>query len=275
VRGEFIDLDGARLYYYAAGTRGAGEPVVFIHGFATSGHLWSDVVSLMPGGHRLVVLDLLGYGRSDPPGTRPLTLHAHAGRVVALLDALGVSAACVVGHGMGGGVAQSLALHWPARVARLALLSSIGFGGWATRDVVLARATLPITRHLPPAWLLSMVRTELERGYVDPLRASHSIDKYVRPFATIDGRRSLVRHIRALDARETAMLAPRLGEIACPTAVVWGGQDPFLPTALGRRLADAIPGATLEVVPGARHFLPEDAPRQVADALAALLARTT
>lgn len=273
MRGEFIDLAGARLYYYAAGTRGAGEPVVFLHGFATSGHLWNDVVSLMPAGHRLIVVDLLGYGRSDPPGSRPLTLHAHAERVVALLDALGVAAACVVGHGIGGGVAQSLAVHWPARVARLALVSSIGFGGWATRDVILARATLPLTRRLPPAWLLSLVRTELERGYGDPSRAVHSIDKYVRPFATPDGRDALVRHIRALDARETAALALRLGEIACPAAVVWGAQDPFLPLTLGRRLAGAIRGATLEIVPAARHFLPEEDPRPLADAMAALLTR--
>jgi pimeloyl-ACP methyl ester carboxylesterase len=273
VRGEFIDLGGARLYYYAAGTRGAGEPVVFVHGFATSGHLWSDVVSLMPAGHRLIVLDLLGHGRSDPPGARALTLHAHAQRTVALLDALGVSAATVVGHGVGGGIAQSLVMHWPARVARLALVSSVGFGGWATRDVVLTRATLAITRHLPPAWLLSMVRTELERGYGDPFRAVRSIDKYVRPFATLEGRATLVRHIRALDARETSALAPGLREVTCPAAVLWGAQDPFLPPSLGERLAEAIPGATLEVVPGARHFLPEEAPRQVADALAALLAR--
>lgn len=273
MRGEFIDLAGARLYYYAAGTRGAGEPVVFLHGFATSGHLWSDVVALMPGGHRLIVLDLLGYGRSDPPTSRALTLDAHAERVVALLDALGVSAACVVGHGVGGGVAQALAVRWPDRVARLALVSSVAFGGWAPRDLVLARATLPITSRLPPPWLLSMVRTELERGYGDPLRAGHSIDKYLRPFATDEGRQALVAHIRALDARETASLAPRLGAVACPAAVVWGAQDPFLPAALGRRLADAIPGATLDVVPGTRHFLPEEAPRQVADALGGLLAR--
>jgi pimeloyl-ACP methyl ester carboxylesterase len=158
-------------------------------------------------------------------------------------------------------------------VARLALVSSIGFGGWATRDVILARATLPITRHLPPAWLLSMVRTELERGYGDPSRAVHSIDKYVRPFATEEGRSALVRHIHALDARETAALAPRLREIACPAAVLWGAHDPFLPVSLGRRLADAIPGASFDVVAGARHFIPEEAPRQVGDVLAALLAR--
>jgi len=72
MRGEFLDLSGARLYYYAAGTRGAGVPVVFIHGFPTSSHLWNDVVPLMPQGHRLVVLDLLGFGRSDRPLTRPV-----------------------------------------------------------------------------------------------------------------------------------------------------------------------------------------------------------
>jgi pimeloyl-ACP methyl ester carboxylesterase len=164
-------------------------------------------------------------------------------------------------------------VHWPARVARLALLSSVAFGGWTTREMLLARAALPLTRHLPPAWLLSLVRTELERGYDDAARASHSIDRYLRPFATTGGRDALVRHLRALDARETAALAPRLGGITCPTAVLWGVQDPFLPSSLGRRLADAIPGATCDVVPGARHFLPEDTPRPVAEALAALLDR--
>ncbi len=273
MRGEFIDLDGARLYYYAAGSRGAGEPIVFVHGFATSGHLWGDVVSLMPAGHRLIVLDLLGYGRSDPPSTRQLSLRAHAERVVGLLDALGVGDACVVGHGLGGGVAQSLALHWPQRVSRLALVSSIGFARWPTRDVRIARAVLPLLRRLPPAWLLSMVRAELERGYRDAGHAIHSIDKYLRPFGTPSGRDALVRHIAALDARETAELGEQLAEIDVPTAVVCGTHDPFLPVALARRLADAIPGATLKIIAGARHLLPEDAPRPLADTLTALCAR--
>src|SRR6476619_6272310 len=82
VRGEFLDLSGARLYYYAAGTRGAGVPAVFIHGFPTSSHLWNDVIPLIPPGHRLVVLDLLGYGRSDRPGARRVDAQAHAERVV-------------------------------------------------------------------------------------------------------------------------------------------------------------------------------------------------
>jgi pimeloyl-ACP methyl ester carboxylesterase len=65
----------------------------------------------------------------------------------------------------------------------------------------------------------------------------------------------------------------RLGEITIPTSVIWGAHDSFLPVKIGRRLAAAIPGATLTVVPHARHFVPEDAPRPLTDALAALLAR--
>ena len=273
VRGEFIDLDGARLYYYAAGTRGVGEPVVFIHGFPTSGHLWNDVIPLMPQGHRLVVLDLLGYGRSDPPSDRPLTLRAHAERVVALMDALGIQQACVVGHDLGGGVAQAMAVHAPARVTRLALIDSVAFTGWATRDVRFARTVLRLTAKVPPRWVLAVLRADLERGYEDSTRAVHSIDRFIRPFATEEGRNAFMQHLRALDAGETRALAERLGEISIPTAVIWGANDSFLPVKLGRRLAAAIPNASLTIVPGARHFLPEDAPRPLTDAIAALLTR--
>src|SRR5262245_5442385 len=110
MRGEFVEIDSARLYYYAAGTRGAGEPVIFLHVFPTTRHLWPDVAALMPPGQRLVVTDLLGYGRSDPPGNRSLTLHAHAARVAGLMDNLRIPNACIVGHGVGGGIAQALAI---------------------------------------------------------------------------------------------------------------------------------------------------------------------
>jgi pimeloyl-ACP methyl ester carboxylesterase len=272
VRGEFVDVEGARLYYYAAGTRGVGAPVVFLHGFPTSGHLWGDVITQMPSGHRLVVVDLLGYGRSDPPGGRPLTLRAHAGRVVGLLDALGIRSACVVGHELGGGVAQSLALDWPSRVSRMALIDSVALDGWPTRDVRVARALLPLLRLLPAMWLLPIFRAALERGYFDGVHAMHSIAKYQRAFASDDGCRVLLAHLAALDARETIALGARLGALRIPTAVIWGSHDPFLRMSLGARLARAIPGATFDILSGARHFTPEEEPRDIATILERLLA---
>ena len=274
MRGEFIDLAGARLYYYAAGTRGAGDPVVFIHGFPTSSHLWADVVPLMPAGHRLVVLDLLGFGRSDRPLGRDLSLRGHAERVLGLMDALGINRACVVGHDVGGGVAQVLATRWPQRVSHLCLVDSIAFDAWPAREVKLARAMLPLTRHLPPAWLLSIVRRDLCRGYMNEERCAGSVDRYVKPFLGPDGRDAFVAHVNALDPAETVALEPRLGGIVCPTAILWGEHDPFLPASVARRLHAAIPGSTLAVLPGIRHFVPEEAPEKVAEAVEKLIRDT-
>lgn len=273
MRGEFLDLSGARVYYYAAGTRGAGEPVVFLHGFPTSGRLWSDVVPLMPSGHRIVVVDLLGYGRSDRPLDRPVDVRAHAERVLELLDQLRIDQACVVGHGIGGGIAQSLAIRHAERVSRLCLVDSVAFDRWPTMEARLARASLPLTRFLPPNVLVSILRRDLSRGYNDAERAARSMDVYLRPFANSDGRDALIAHIRALTSDETRELGDQLGRIRAATAVVWGQGDRVIPLWVAKRLQQAIPGATLDVIPGARHFTPEEAPRQVADAIGALLGR--
>jgi pimeloyl-ACP methyl ester carboxylesterase len=139
--------------------------------------------------------------------------------------------------------------------------------------VKLARAMLPLTRHLPATWLLSILRTDLLRGYQDHERGLRSIEQYVRPFASAEGRDAFMEHLLALDSADTIAVAPRLKEIAAPTAIVWGRHDPFLPADLGRRLQQAIPSSTLQFVPSGRHFLPEDAPAKIGDALTELLAR--
>jgi pimeloyl-ACP methyl ester carboxylesterase len=273
MRGEFFDLDGVRLYGFAGGRRGEGAPVVLLHGFPTSSHLWTGVVPLLPEGHRVLVLDLLGFGRSDRPGDHALTLRAHAERVIAVLDLLRVERACVVGHEMGAALAQLLAVRWPARVSHLGLVSAAAFDCWPVRELKLARAMLPLTRNLPPNWLLSLLRVDLVRGYAGPERGAHSVDMYLRPFAGLDGRDALTRHLAALDVAEVAALAARAGDVVAPTAVVWGEHDPFLPPAVGVRLHGVLPGSTLHVVPDARHFVPEEAPAQVAAAITELLTR--
>jgi pimeloyl-ACP methyl ester carboxylesterase len=260
MRGEFVDVGGTRLYYYAAGSRGAGEPIVLIHGFPTSSHLWRDVVPLLPSGRRVVVLDLLGFGRSDRPTEHDLSIKGHAERVIALLDALRIQYAAIVGHDLGGGIAQYLAVRHPTRVERLCLIDSVGFDEWPTRQIRMAKATLPLTRHLPTTWILSALRSEMERGYAEEARGARSIDIYIRPFCSPEGRDVLVEHLEALDPEETVALAPRLGEIMAPTAVITGAHDPFLMPHVARQLHEAIPHSTLDVIPDVRHFTPEESP---------------
>ena len=273
MRGEFVDVAGSRLYYYAAGSRGAGEPVVLLHGFPTSGHLWGEVVRDLPAGHRIIVVDLLGYGRSDRPGTARVDIRGHADRIASLLDALGINFACVVGHDIGGAVALTLGVRHAQRVSRLGLVSAAAFDAWPTREVRVARAMLPLTRHLPAAWIVSAMRADLLRGYANGTQGVHSVERYVRPFSDAEGRGALVQHLLQLDARDTAALTPRLRDIVQPTAIVWGRHDPFLPVEVGLRLHAAIPHSTLDVVEDGHHFVPEEAPQAVARAITALLAR--
>jgi pimeloyl-ACP methyl ester carboxylesterase len=228
---------------------------------------------LVPAGHRVVVLDLLGYGRSDRPLKRPVGIRGHAERVIELLDLLGINYATIVGHDVGGGIAQWLAVRYPHRVSRLCLIDSVAFAEWPTRNVKLARAMLPLTRHLPATWLLSILRGDLLRGYQDHDRGVRSIELYVRPFASPEGRDAFMEHLLALDSSDTGAIAGRLKEIMAPTTILWGRHDPFLPVELGHRLQTAIPGSTLDVLSTGSHFLPEDAPARVGDALKALLGR--
>lgn len=272
MRGEFIDLGGRRLYYYAAGSRGAGEPIVLIHGFPTSSHLWSELVPLLPEGHRVVVVDLLGYGRSDPPGSADLSLHAHGSRLVALMDALGIARATLVGHHLGGGVAQAVATSHPERVCGLALLHSIGVDAVLAGRLAAARAFLGLVRWIPVGAALPLLHRELSAWYNDGYRGGHSVDQYLRPFHGA-GYRSLLRHFAALEPAETQVIAARLSSVAVPSTVIAGRRDVALPASVAERLHAAIPHSTLDFIQDARHFSPEEAPRRVAESLATLLRR--
>lgn len=276
MRGEFVDVGGSRLYYYAAGTRGAGDPVVLLHGFPTSSRLWHALVPDFAPGHRLVIADLPGFGRSDPPrlgvaGAAGCAAHADALR--ALLDDLGVERAILVGHGMGGGVAQAFAVQWPERVSALALVSSAAFGVRPRGMARFARALGPLARFTPPTLLAGFVHGSVRRGFADISRSRLTLDTCLRHFTTSGGRDALAAHLRALGECDTTRWSARLGELTMPAAVIWGADDPFYPRALGERLQQAIPGATLTVIPGAAHFVPEDSPDQLRRALEQLFIR--
>lgn len=272
MRGEFIDLGSRRLYYYAAGSRGAGEPIILIHGFPTSSHLWSELVPLLPEGHRVVVVDLLGYGRSDPPGSADLSLQGHAARLIALMDELGIERATLAGHHLGGGIAQAVATSNPERVRALALVHSMGMDAVLAGPVAAARAFLGLVRLIPGQTVLRLLHRELSTWYSDSYRGGHSVDQYLRPFQG-GGYRSLLRHLAALEPAQTQAIAERLSAISVPTAIIAGRRDPAMPASVAQRLHSVIPHSTLDIIEDARHFSPEEAPRRVADALAALVRR--
>jgi len=276
MRGEFVDVGGTRLYYYAAGTRGGGDPVLFLHGFPGSSHGWRLMTPLMPEGRRLIVVDLMGCGRSDGPGATPAhsgTVVHHAGLIRRLLDDLAVARIAVVGHALGAVIAQAIALDDPSRVSALCLVSCPAFDAWPRSLARLARLARPLAPLLGAPLMAGFVHGSAIRGYADRDEGRRSLDVSLRAYPSRLGNAALASHFDAMRDPGIAAIGARLGELDLPVSIVWGEDDPFLAPSVGERLRSAMRGATLDVIPGARHFVPEDAPERCARDVCALLAR--
>lgn len=271
MRGEFVEIGSDRLYYYAAGTRGQGDPIILLHGFPTSSHVWSNLVGLLPAGHRIVVPDLLGFGRSDTGDAADLSIRGHAARTIALLDQLGITRCCLIGHQMGACIAIAVAATVPQRVSHLALLHPLAGDVTFSATFAVLRAFMPLVRLVPMAALRAPIRRELARWFGDPVRARPSIDQYLRSWKEPVRRRQLLRQMAALTAADVMECTRQLESMTIPVAIVAGNDDPAVPRVALDRVRAAQPNATLDIIRDARHFSPEESPERVADVVARLI----
>lgn len=247
----------------------------------------------MPEGRRLVVLDLMGCGRSDSvrrptrtasdtgshtapsvvDGGTGTTFDTQAALVVGLMDDLSIARAAIIGHGIGAALAQAITVRHPDRVSALCLMSSPAFAVWPRRMARLARMCTPFAGLIGAPILASFVHGSAIRGYADRDAGRRALDVSLRPYPARLGCDALVSQLGSMRDAAIARVGALLGGIAVPTAVIWGASDPFLAPSVGEQLRAAIPHATLDVIPGARHFVAEDAPIECAQLATALLAR--
>ena len=236
---------------------GEGPPVVLIHGFPQSSFVWRDLAPLLSSRFRVIVPDLIGSGDSDKPLGVPIGLAAQAGYIGELLDALRVERYAVIGHSVGGGVAQLLALDGEG-VDAMVLMSSTAFDAWPT----------PLTREiqgLPPdqrveLFVHSGIRASFRVGMVHPDRITpDQVMEYLRPWSGPQNVEAFFRFADAMDGKGLADREDDLGRLEIPVLIFWGEEDEFYPPSIAERLNEAIPTSTLGLLPGCRHFLVEDA----------------
>jgi 2-hydroxymuconate-semialdehyde hydrolase len=251
----------------------AAEPVLLIHGIPTHGGLWNEVAVQLATRAWVLAPDMLGYGESSPPDGAPVDIERQAGYLLRVLDELGIERVTVVGHDIGGGVAQILAVRHADRVARLGLVNAVCYDSWPIPEMKAVQKTAGAVEHLPAGLTTAGLKLYLRRGFVDQDRAGRYLDDFLEPFSDGGGPKVFVDHARALDSRVTEDLAPMLPELQIPVAVVWGRQDPFQKPTYAERLVGDIPAAELTWIDDASHYAPADAPAQVAAALERLLDR--
>lgn len=265
VPGRYVRLGDATVFVAEAGQ---GPAVVFVHGFGGSSFSWRGVLPVLAARHRVVALDLPGFGWSERNARIALDHRAQARRVRELLDHLGIAAAVVTGHSMGGAIAQHLALEAPERVAGLVLVAPMDASAPLRRGHLRARRQLfmagvrAVTMVRPVA--LAAVRRALRSMVFDPATVSDElVAGYAEPLMR-PGTAACVAKMAADVSDEPAADVSRVG---VPTLVVSGERDPVIPLERTARLAAKIPGARHDILPGTGHLPPDEAP----DRLAALI----
>lgn len=250
---------GVSLEYVEQGSPD-GLPVLFCHGLTDSRRSFEPVLPHLPRSIRAFAVSQRGHGDSSRPETG-YRVRDFAADLAAFLDAVGVERAVVVGHSMGGFIAQRYALDYPGRTAGLVLESTwAGFGG---NPVVLEFAELVAGLEDPiePGFAAEFQRSTLARPIPDDFLAA-VIQESLKVPARVW--KAALQGLLEVDHR------PELPTIQAPTLLVWGDQDAFCARSDQDTLA-TIPGSELLVYAGNGHAVHWEDPQRFAADLAAFV----
>ena len=267
-------VDDARLSVLSAGPTG-GEPVLLLHGVPTGAELWRETLRcLAAAGYWVLAPDLPGYGETRLPSTGDYSLDGAADLLIRWLRRTGRPPLWVIGHDLGGGVAQIMAARMPGIFSALTLCNTVVGDSWPVAPVrrlrLLARLRLyPALARMglvdsAPIWYV------LRRAFTQPQRDSDLRQRVF--FDSIvhepEGRRAFAAHLRALDPRQTVAAIPHLRSVSAPVLLLWGLQDRYQPwESSGQRLQTLLADPSVVLLPDAGHFVMLDQPERFVDTL--------
>jgi pimeloyl-ACP methyl ester carboxylesterase len=252
--GQFLTLRGEKIYYEEDGT---GLPLLLLHAGVADSRMWAAQVEALAPHYRVIRCDLRGYGNSPLPNGA----FAYHEDVAALLDALNIDAAWIVGASFGGRVAVDFALTYPQRVDGLILAAPL-LSGYEPGESIQAfgeeEDTLLEDGDLDGATELNL------RMWVDgPFRRADQVDPQVRA-----GVAEMQRHAFNMEIPEKVAVHPidppamaRLPEIHAPTLILVGDLDVAEVVEFAETLAQVIPNAQQRTIPGVAHLPNMEAPQ--------------
>ncbi len=275
VESRFADVNGTRLHYLTAGQ---GPPVILLHGFAQTSHMWRPLIAQLAKTHTVLAPDLRGFGQSDKPpqGYDKKTM---ARDIQALAASLGHRRVKVVGHDIGLMVAYAYAAQFPAEVERIALMDAFlpGVGDWQTVWLLRDLWHFHFYGEVPLQLVAGRERIYLEHFWndfaADRTRSVPEDDRrlYAAAYAQPGAMPAGFEVFRAFEQDAADFKTFAQTRLKMPMLVLTGekASGEFL-IQQGRLVDDKVEGV---VVKGAGHWLMEEAPAQVIPALVAFLAR--
>ena len=268
---EHLDIDDLKVTYV---DEGEGSPILLLHGWPTSSFLYRNITPVLAQQHRVIVPDLPGFGDSSKPVDRQYSFELFAAVLDALVEQLELEDPGLVVHDLGGPIGVHWALHRPGRVSRLALLNTLIYPDFDPTVLEF------VTTLMDPAKREELVSDEglreaMRIGVSDPDSLSDEVmEGVVGPFRTAEDRQALALAGIGLHPDGFAAIARLLPDLDIPVLGLYGTDDRILTDVAETfaRVKRDLPQAEIEAMPGAGHFLQEDAPAVIAERLARFFA---
>ncbi|MDP9067006.1 MAG: haloalkane dehalogenase [Actinomycetota bacterium] len=257
-------LDGLRMHYV---DEGQGAPILLLHGEPTWAYLYRKMIPPLAEGARVVVPDLIGFGRSDKPTERDwYSYERHVDSIVQLIQHLDLQSITLVVQDWGGPIGLRVAVTHRDRFANLVILNTGIFRpgpNWPTEGFMRWRNFAERNPDLPVGFVL--------QGATSTDLSEEVIAAYEAPFPTAESKAGaaafpLLVPLREGDpgAAEMAHTGDALEMWNKPALVAFSDQDPVFPQRAGEKLAQRIPSAIFVPISGASHFLQEDKGQEIA-----------
>lgn len=246
---------------------GSGEPLLLIAGLGYSRWMWHKMVPALAQEFKVITFDNRGVGGSDKP-KGPYTAQLLAADTAALLSALDIESAAVMGHSMGGYVAQALALEYPYLIDKL-ILSATNFGG--SNHIRITQEALVVlmdTRGDPLERLRNGIAVSTAPGF--PEKKPAVVDEWIAHRAANplhpEGYEAQLAIGLNLFSDENCF-EPRLHEIDAPTLILFGKHDRVVPIGNAELLARRIRNSSVTILPDAGHLYPLETPDEAVTAV--------
>lgn len=258
-----------KLFYQE---EGSGRPLLLIHGFGTSTYTWRRVAPELATNHRVIAVDLKGFGQSDKPMDERYSVFDQAELLAQLIEDRNLRDLTLVGHSFGGGVALLLALEadqrLKGRISRLVLLNTLAYP--QNMPVFFRMLNMPFFSHVgvrmvPPA---VQTRVALKIAYHDDSKIDDSeVEVYAGPLKTAAGKHAIIQSARQIVPEDLDALAERYKSIALPTLILWCDHDRIVPLEVGLKLRRTLPNSTLRLIEGCGHMPQEEQPTSTLELL--------
>jgi pimeloyl-ACP methyl ester carboxylesterase len=242
-------------------TFGEGPPVVLVHGTPTWSYVWRRVVPELSDRFKVYVLDLLGYGDSEPAG-QDVSIAAQTSLLTELIGLWGLEAPAVAGHDIGGAIVLRTHLLNEVPFSRIALIDAVVLRPWITPTTRHMQAHLDAYRTMPTHIHERVVAAHIATAFHSPTDKA-TFEQYFSRWRGKEGQEAYLQKVAQFDERYTAEFEHLLGSLQVPVRIIWGERDAWLDPAFARRLHELVPSSDLKMIPGAGHFAMEDAPEEV------------